>query len=470
MVQPLVLYHWTKEKNMKRMYALLAGAIFSVTIQAQVVNISVQGNRNEQVIVNNVTYNIENNTTTNLSKNITLNNLRPGEYSLRLIRINDNNVNDDKVPLKDNNVIRTTSVTSFTVRPGYDVAIAIFPNGIVQVKDKQIIGTTSDPRIVMADRAFNSLLSDIQYHWRNTRRITAAQTALTNNNNYFSTAQVMQILNTVDGEANRLFLAKLAYNRIVDPGSFSQVYTVMTLPTSRDDLSSFIRQGGNNTNSIYSYSESFRLEISDAVLDAHIVKIKSIVDANLRANAVTEILSNTTHYFTVSQVRRLLEMVESESVRLKLLRDVYTHITDPENFGLVYSLLATDASKLQLIDYIKTAAANSGIINYNLNKPAMDDKEFAEILRVAKDQAARGGLISYITNELGDFANYFTAEQAAMLIHLADGELNRLGLAKTAYRGVTDPQNFLPLMNELLVSPLTINELNIYAYSYRPNY
>lgn len=455
---------------MKRIWTLLTGCVFTVITQAQVVNISVQGNRNEQVIVNNVTYNVDNNTTTNLSKNITLSYLRPGEYSLQLIRINDNNANDDKVPVKDNNIMRTSSFTSFTVRPGYDIAIVIFPNGIVQVKDKQIIGTTSDPNIAMADGTFSQLLADIQYHWRNTRRITAAQTALTNNNNYFNTWQVLQILQAVDGEANRLTLAKLAYNRIIDQGNFSQVYSLMSLPASRDDLSSFIRQGGNGSNTIYSYSESFRLEISDAILDAHLQKIKRNTDPGTRANAVTEILTNTTHYFTVSQVRRLVEMVEPESIRLQLLRDVFTHITDPENFSLLYNLLTTDASKLQLIDYLKTAAANGGIINYNLNKPAMDDKEFGEIYNTAKTQAARGALIPYITNELADFANYFTSEQAALLISLADGELNRLALAKTAYRGITDPQNFLPLMNQLLASPLTINEFSIYAYSYRPNY
>ncbi len=453
---------------MKRIWTLLLSCS-TIAAAAQTVAINVHGNRNRQVIVNGTTYKVDNNNTNNLSKNITISNLRPGEYSLQLQRLNDYNPNDDEVNNTRTNeqLPLLTSTTTFRVRAGFDVAINIAPNGIVQVKEKQIVGTTSDPTIAMTDDAFNSLLNDIRFHWRNTRRITAAQTALTNNNNYFSTQQVLQILNTVEGEANRLTLAKLAYNRITDPANFVQVYNVMNEPASKDELATMVRQNSNGSTTIASYSESFRQEMNEANFDKLVQKIKRNTDASLRVNEVTEIMSNQTNYFTTDQVKRLVELVEYESSRLQLLRDVYNHVTDRSNFKLLYSLLNTDAARIQLINYIKEAERSFGLINYNLNKPALSEENYTAILNQTRETVQTGTTISYLTNAFGNIAFFFSAKQAVQMISLVDGDLNRLSLAKAAYRGIVDPDNFLVMMNTLLTSPQTRNELNDYAYSYR---
>jgi hypothetical protein len=453
-----------KSNDMKRIWTLLLGCM-ATAAQAQVVNINVNGNRNQQVIVNNVVYAIDNNVGNNFSKTITLTNLRPGEYSLQLIRVNDNNPNDDNVITRDNPRLLSRSATTFKIRPGYDVAILIHPNGIIQVKDKLVTGTTSDTGLVMTDEAFSNLMRDIQYQWRNTRRLNIATTAFTNNNNYFSSQQAIRIIQTVTGEVNRVHLAKLAYARITDRGNFTQVYNIMETQSSRDDLAGFLRESTGPT--FYSYSESFRLGMNDQTFDAHLVNIQKNMDPALRINAVTQVLSNETNYFTVLQVRRLVDLVEYESSRLQLLRDVYTHVTDPENFHLVYPLLTTDAARDELITYVNTAKRSGGLINYNLNKPAMSEKAFEELLNTARAEFARGSLTPVLTKVFGDITYYFTSQQAALLISVAPDELSRLSLAKAAYRSVVDPQNYLPLMDQLLSSPLSKNELNDYAYSFR---
>lgn len=451
---------------MKRIMILMTGIAFFTTVSAQTVSITVQGNRNRQVIVNNRAYDI-NNSTSNLSKTITLTDLRPGQYRFDIVRINDFNINDDNIPVNDNNIPLVKNTTTFNLKAGFDVAILVAPNGIVQVKEKQVAGTTADPTIAMNDPAFTSLLTDIQYHWRNTRKITAAQTALTNNNNYFTTVQAMQIINSVDGDANRFTLAKLAYNRITDPANFNQVYTLVNSPAIRDDLSSFIRnQAGSNT--IYSYSETFRAEMNEQTFDALLLNIKTNMDPSTRVNTVTEIISNQTNYFTTSQVRRLLEMVEFESSRLQLLKNVFTHVVDPENFSSLYKLLVNDVSKIGLINHVKAAAENGGLANYNLNKTPLTEDAFLKLTTNAREQIANGTGPDFITAALADISNYFTAQQAIQLISLGEGELQRLSMAKAAYRGITDPWNFITLMDNLLHSPEVKNEMSIYAYSYRP--
>jgi hypothetical protein len=453
------------KKMIMRGSMVLLGCCFGIAALAQTVSISVNGDRNQQVIVNGMTYHIDNNAVNNTSKNITLTNLRPGEYSLQLIRINDNNINDDKVPVPDNTVSRIKTTTTFTVRTGYDVAIVIAPNGIIQVKDKLIAGTTSDPGIAMADAAFTSLLNDIQYQWRNTRKITSAQTAFSNNNNYFTARQARQIIQTVIGEENRLALAKIAYSRIIDPGNFIQVYDLMSTQAGKDELASFIRQSGADM--VFSYSESFRTSMSEASFEALLQKFKLNMNPDLRLNAVTEVLTNETNYFTVAQVRRMTELVDFESSRLRLLKDAYTHVTDPALFPQLYNLLTTDATRAELIDFVNNATRNGGLVNYNLSKSPLSNADFVKLYNAARVQMRDNTQIIFLTNTFADITNYFTAKQAARLISLVGGELNRLSLAKSAYRLITDPEHYLPLMGQLLASPLSRNELNSYAYSYR---
>ncbi len=450
---------------MKWIMILLLGFSNFFSATSQVVTVTVNGNRNLQVIINQRIFDIDNNTTNNQSKTFTINNLQPGEHSLQLIRINDSNVNDDDM-VDRNNLPRTRNVSTFQVKQGFDVSIVIAPNGLVQVKEKQIAGTTSDTRMAVTDAAFNTILQDVEYHWRNTRKITAAQTAFTNNNNYFTAQQAREIIQSVAGEENRLTLAKLAYNRIIDPGNFMRVHDLILTPTGKDDLSAFVRTQSTG-NVIASYSESFRQPMSDVNLDAHLKNIQHNWHTASRVNAVTEIIDNQTNYFTTSQVRRLIELVDFESNRLQLLKKVYTHVVDPANFSLLYNLLTTDAAKIDLINHVKTAAENGGLVNYNLNRSAMNDADFAKLFIGVREDFTKGNPLNSLTEVFANPVNYFTTQQVTQLISMVDGELTRLSLAKTAYRTVTDPENYVSAMSQLLSSAVTINELNIYAYSYR---
>jgi hypothetical protein len=435
---------------------------------AQIVTVTVNGNRNQQVMINDRVFDIENNAN-NVSKTFTINNLRPGEHTIQLVRINDANVNDEDIVNKAGNLPLTKTTTTFNVKEGFDVAIIVAANGIVQVREKQITGTTSDPRLAMTDAVFRTVLSDVEYHWRNTRKITAAQTAFTNNNNYFTAQQARQIIQTVAGEDNRLTLAKLAYSRIVDPGNFIQVHNLILTPGGKDELSNFVRvQSSNNpTTVIASYSENFRQPMSETNLDAHLENIERNWHTATRVNAVTEIINNETNHFTAAQVRRLIEMIDFESNRLQLLKRVYTHVVDPANYPLLYNLLGTDAAKIELINYVKTASENGGLVNHNLNKSSMDDAAFTKLFISLREDISKGNTLNSLTDAFANPVNYFTTQQATQLISMVDGELTRLSLAKAAYKTITDPENYITAMSQLLTSPVSLNELNIYAYSYR---
>lgn len=434
---------------------------------AQTVSISIQGNRNLQLRVNNLVFDIDNNSLVNPSKNITINSLKPGEHVLELLRIADTHLADDRATTEDpGNLPRQRSITRFILKPGFDVAIVIATNGVVQVRDKQIAGTTSGTRMPMTAAAFSQLLDDIRFHWRNTRRITAAQTAISDNNNYFTTAQLQQVLETVTGESNRLTLARLAYPRLTDPGNFMQVYRLFETEQARNELSVFLRdQPGMQVTQ--SFSESFGPLNGTAGFDNLLQRLGALPN-DLRTNEITSILTNETNSFSVAELRRLIELVGYESSRLHLLKLVYPQITDPVNYPLLYPLLSTDVARIELINHVKTAAENGGLANFNLNKPAMDSAGFEALVPIAMTAAREQRLEAFLTETFSNPGNYFTARQALRLITLVEGELPRLGLSKLAYRSVVDPREFLEQAANLLVSLPAKNELTIHAYSYRP--
>lgn len=451
---------------MKGIWTLLL-LVSGFTGSAQTVSISVNGNRTLQLAVDSRTFQVDNQNLNHPSRNIVLTNLPAGEHTLQLWRLQDNNMNDDAPGAGRNDLPQLRTSTSFHVRPGFDVAIVIAANGVVQVREKQIAGTTSDPEMTraMPADAFQILLRDINFHWRNTRRITAAQTALRNNNNYFSTEQVYQILETVSGDENRLTLARLAYGRVTDPANFTQVYPLMGTNEARDQLNGIIRTSPG-TQTYSSFSENFRQPMSDLNFDLAIAGIRQL-DPALRLNAITTIVDNETNYFTVAQVRKMIEEVAFESARLQLLKQVFTHITDVAHYPLLYSLLTTDAARIDLINHVRSAAENGGLPNFNRGKPAMAEDDL-EAIFLASLNIESNILTEQLSQRFANIGNYFTAQQAAKLISLTSGELTRLSLAKSAYRGIINPEDYLASLNPLLGTVAARNELSIHVYSYRP--
>jgi Domain of unknown function (DUF4476) len=79
-----------------------------------------------------------------------------------------------------------------------------------------------------------------------------------------------------------------------------------------------------------------------------------------------------------------------------------------------------------------------------------------------------GGKMSALTNAFANTNNYFTTAQGKQLIVLVSDESNRLQLAKSAYRNITDQANFSQLY-DVLYSQASRNELAEYVRSYNSN-
>ncbi|HET6768185.1 MAG TPA: DUF4476 domain-containing protein [Chitinophagaceae bacterium] len=178
-----------------------------------------------------------------------------------------------------------------------------------------------------------------------------------------------------------------------------------------------------------------------------------------RRNLVANAFNNTRNYFITSQATQLLQLINSESVRLQLAKLSYRTITDRENFYQLYSLLNSEASRNELADYV-----NNYYEEDNVNV-AMADADFNSLYQTIQQQRPVSTQMNSLTNSFNNASNYFTTYQASRLIQLVSAESNRLQLAKLSYRSITDRANFSQIYN-LLNTQAGRSELEAYVNNY----
>ena len=98
-------------------------------------------------------------------------------------------------------------------------------------------------RAAMSDASYNSLYESIKRKWLPGSKFSAASNAFNTATNYFTTAQAKQIVSLLSSESNRLHLAKLAFDNIVDPNNFRNMYDLFS-DAAQDELDVYIKTYG----------------------------------------------------------------------------------------------------------------------------------------------------------------------------------------------------------------------------------
>jgi hypothetical protein len=96
-------------------------------------------------------------------------------------------------------------------------------------------------RTPMTDASFNSLYNSISNQFGLGVKMSSLTNEFNNPNNYFTTAQARQLIQLVSDENNRLQLAKLSYDNIVDPENFSRLYDLFASQSRRAELADYVR-------------------------------------------------------------------------------------------------------------------------------------------------------------------------------------------------------------------------------------
>ncbi|MDZ4792671.1 MAG: DUF4476 domain-containing protein [Bacteroidota bacterium] len=192
--------------------------------------------------------------------------------------------------------------------------------------------------------------------------------------------------------------------------------------------------------------------VTNAVFTKLLAATKKKTSSVSRADHLSNEFTNTSKFFTSQQASLLIQLVNSESLRLKLAKQVYVKITDRDNFNLVSNLLKSTANKTDLSNYI-AALPDEDEDDDNLDIDDSDpltNEEFTVIYAEVKAETTLNDKYYYLINFFGKDYRYYTSTQAGQLIQLISGEQERFSLAKEAYRGVTDRENYgivYPLLN-----------------------
>jgi hypothetical protein len=206
-------------------------------------------------------------------------------------------------------------------------------------------------KVAMTDVVFNQLYQDVVNQRNTSRKLSAATKAFNTSSNYFSTAQVEKIISLVSGENNKLQLAKLSLDNVVDVENVSQLFNLLTTQSAKEDLDNYIR---NNGYAGANYNYSIRTAMTDAEFTNLYNDLRKKWLPLSKYSTAVDIFNSSTNYFTTQQVRQIIALLSSESNRLDLAKLSYDNIVDQQNFKSLYDLFGTQASKDELDEYVRT--------------------------------------------------------------------------------------------------------------------
>ncbi len=430
---------------MKRVYIFFVSLLTTLSVLAQynnksAVTITVNGNKNLQISVDGIDYDLYNNVAIGDKTTINIGDMESGQHTLQVIRTGQNNKRSEKIS------------TIFNLRRRFDMLINVNANGSLELMEKMKFRNYGN-KPAMSNADFTNLLNNVKYQRTTSGKRIVITNAFNNTNNYFSSSQVVQLLQQVNFETYRLELAKLSYRTVTDRNNFNLVYNLLNSQASRNELDAFV----NNYN--YNEDDNLNAAMSDASFNSLFETIEQQWPVSTQVSSLTNAFYNSNNYFTAYQASRLIQIVSAESSRLQLVKLSYRSIVDRDNLYQLYELLNSQASRNELENYVNNyqEGGNSGI--------AMTDASFNNLYQTIQQQWPVSTQMNSLTSAFNNSNNYFTTYQASRLIQLVGAESNRLQLAKLSYRSIADPANFSQVYG-LLSTQAAKNELVAYVANY----
>lgn len=218
-------------------------------------------------------------------------------------------------------------------------------NSFVALTGGQVQNTT---KAQMSSTQFNQLLQSVKDKWSQSLKGEAIRDAFVNTNNYFSTSQIRQLLTLITSESDRLELAKLSYRRVTDASNFSTLADLFSISSNRTEFNNYVIAQGGTT------AENLKTPMAEGDFNMLVLSVRSNLVQPLKVNALRNAFNNPSYYFTSSQVKELISLINSENSRLELAKLSYRTVTDRQNFTQLNDLLPTQSNREKLAEYVRT--------------------------------------------------------------------------------------------------------------------
>ena len=327
---------------MKILSTFILSMLLTVSAMAGMVKITLHGNKNFVVKIDGRNYTPS---SVNTGKSeIVITDLANGQHEIEILRANNRGVN------------REIYSSSFNLSSNESIHITVNANGRVRIEemeDNLAYGDYGSGQTAMSEVQFRQLYQTVNSKSGQAAKLTAARELFNSSNYFFSTSQVRQTIQLINAEANRLALAKLAYDNVVDKENFSQVYSLLNRQVNRDELDQYVRSMGDNSTGYPTNPNANKTAMSDASFSALNQDIRKKWLPFTKMSAAADAFNVSTNYFTTSQARQIIALVSSEANRLELAKLSFDNIVDPANFNQLYDLLNSQASRDELDAYVR---------------------------------------------------------------------------------------------------------------------
>lgn len=449
---------------MKSIITVLLGSFLCISTFAQTVTVSFRGsnqNRNYQVLIDGESYQsttAKNKNGVAIQKTIILDNILPGSHSIEVYTNGNMATNTSGKLLYSNN---------FQLRADYDMIIGINAN---QVSFKEKIrenANNENENLSMPANDFAELMQEIKSNRYQSARISAIKEAV-NSSDHFTTNQIRQLLMLVTAETSRLELAKLSYRVVSDPENFSRVNSVFSSQANRNNLNSYVDLQVNGTVPVVPVTGNTRVLLTATQYNQLLLDLNNNNYQSGKFTILKDAFVKTSNAFTTAQLRQLLGNITSEPDRLYLAKQAYATASDPLNFATLLTLFTTQANRAELNSYIVTNGGTGGNV-YVQTRVAMSDANFRQLLQSAGNHILPWDKVKDVKTAFIDPQNNFTSSQARQLLYmissgnlLSVSESSRLELAKLSYARITDPENFMQVV-DLFTLQSSKDELNSYV-------
>jgi hypothetical protein len=338
-----------RRQNMKAIFIFFLSSFLSASVFAGTIRISFNGNKNYQAVVDGRTYNT-NSYSTNSGNEISLTNLQTGQHSIQISKLN--NRNSWKQVYSATYDLTANAEIYITVNANGNVT-SEYSNNNEAYDDMSDNSSNSAYATAMSESDYNTLYQSINSKWAQGAKLTAARNAFNNNSYYFTTDQVSRIIRLVTNEANRLELAKLAYDNVVDPTNYRDLYSIFGKQASITQLDKYIRATENNTNSSNNANIVTHAPMTDVSFNNIYNNIRRQWLPGAKLTTARDVFNSSANYFTTAQAKQIIGLLSSEENRLELAKLAFDNISDPANFRQLYDLLSTQSSRDELDTYIR---------------------------------------------------------------------------------------------------------------------
>jgi len=196
---------------------------------------------------------------------------------------------------------------------------------------------------------FNQLAKKVRNQYKQAGKVAVLEDAFKVTTDYYTTAQIRQLLAMITSEADRLALAKLSFAQVADEGNFASLYDMFSTQANRDEFNNYVRYGGSITSGGQYAS---RIAMSESDFNKLYMKTQLHFRQSSVVSDIKEALSNKNNYFTIEQTRQLLSLVGSEADKLSLAKLAWHRSADPNNFTQLFDIF-TQVSINELNAYIR---------------------------------------------------------------------------------------------------------------------